>query len=75
MLVVISRINKGTDQMCNMIRDQIQRDSVNIGDRDKEGITVEEWEEMYRWFGQKENWGDVEVSRLVRVFYSIVKVL
>jgi hypothetical protein len=75
MPVVISGINEGTDQTCNMIRDQIQRDGVNIGDWDKEGITDEEWEEMYRWFGQKEKWGDVEVSRLVRVFYSIVKVL
>jgi hypothetical protein len=73
MPVVISRINEGTDQTCNMIRDQIQRDGVEIGDWDKEGITVEEWEEMYKWFGQKEKWGDVEVSRLVRVFYSIVK--
>ena len=73
MPVVISGINEGTDQTCNMIRDQIQRDGVKIGDWDKEGITVEEWEEMYRWFGQKEKWGDVEVSRLVRVFYNIVR--
>jgi len=34
----------------HMIRDQIQRDGVRIGDWDVEGIIVEEWEEMYRWF-------------------------
>jgi hypothetical protein len=56
MPVVISRINEGTDQTCKMIRDQIQRDRVNIRDWDKEGITVEEWEEMYKWFGQIEKW-------------------
>ena len=51
MLVVISRINKGTNQTCNMIRDQIQRDGVEIGEWNEKGISVEEWEEMYRWFG------------------------
>ena len=54
MPVVISRINEGTDETCHMIRDQIQRDGVRIRDWDVEGITVEEWEEMYRWFGQRE---------------------
>jgi RecQ family ATP-dependent DNA helicase len=73
MPVVISGINEGTDQTCNMIRDQIQRDGVEIGEWNGEGISVEEWEEMYRWFGQREKWGDVEISRLVRVFYRIVK--
>jgi RecQ family ATP-dependent DNA helicase len=73
MPAVISGINEGKDQTCNMIRDQIQRDGVKFGDWDKEGITVEEWEEMYRWFGQKEKWGDVEISRLVGMFYNIVK--
>ena len=75
MPAVISGINEGTDQTCEMIREQIQRDGVNIGDWDREGITVGEWEEMYRWFGQREKWGDVEISRLVRVFYNIVKSL
>jgi hypothetical protein len=73
MPVVISGINEGTDQTCNMIWDQIQREGVEIGEWNGEGISVEEWEEMYKWFGQREKWGDVEISRLVRVFYNIVK--
>jgi hypothetical protein len=42
MPAVISRISEGTDQTYKMIRDQIQRDRVKIGDWDIEGITVGE---------------------------------
>jgi hypothetical protein len=44
MLLVISSIAEGTDQIYNIIREQIE------GSR----ITFREWEEMYKWFRQKE---------------------
>lgn len=52
MLLVISRINEGTDKTYNMIKDQIEGDGVKLGD----------WEEIYIQFRQKEKLGEIEVS-------------
>ena len=63
MPVVISGIAEGPDQMYNMIKDRMEEGGIKFGD----------WEEMYKWFGQREEWGGIEVSRLVQMFYQIVK--
>jgi hypothetical protein len=63
MPLVISGIAEGTDQIYHMIKDRMEGDGIKFGD----------WEEMYKWFGQKEEWGGIEVSRLVQMFYRIVK--
>jgi hypothetical protein len=63
MPLVISGIAEGTDQIYDMIREQMEGSGIKFG----------EWEEMYKWFGQKEEWGGIEVSRLVQMFYRIVK--
>jgi RecQ family ATP-dependent DNA helicase len=65
MPLVISAIGEGTDQIYNMIMDQIEGSGVSIRDE----------EETYKWFGQKEEWGGIEVTRLVQMFYRIVKSL
>jgi hypothetical protein len=47
MPIVISGINEGTNRTCNMIRDQIQRDKVKIGEWNGEGISIKD-EENHR---------------------------
>ena len=63
MPLVISGIAEGTDQIYNMIKEQMEGSGIKFGD----------WEEMYKWFGQKEEWGGIEVSRLAQMFYRIVR--
>lgn len=63
MPLVISGIVEGTDETYNMIKDKMEQS----------GIQLEDEEEVYKWFGQKEDWGGIEVSRLVQMFYRIVK--
>jgi hypothetical protein len=63
MPLVISGIAEGTDQTYHMIKDRMEASGIKFGD----------WEEMYKWFGQKEEWGGIEVSRLVQMFHRIVK--
>ena len=65
MLVVISSIVEGLDKTYEMIKDWIEGSGIRIGDQ----------EEVYKWFGQKEEWGGIEVTRLVQMFYQIVRSL
>lgn len=38
-----------------------------------DGVNIREQEEVLRWLGQKIIWGDIEVSRLVQIFYRFEK--
>src|SRR5271165_3327501 len=65
MPVVISGIVCGTEQTYRAIASRIEAD----------GVRMEDIEEVHAWFGVKEKWGDVEMTRLVQMFYYVVKSL
>lgn len=61
----IGGIDEGTDETYGMINCWIVDSGIHIGD----------WEGMYQWFGQRDELGGTEVSRLVQMFHRIVKAL
>jgi hypothetical protein len=40
---------------------------------EKSGVELGNQEQMYRWYREKVEWGGIEASRLIQVFYRIVK--
>ena len=61
MLMVITAMLEGKDWMIKMINNWV------------EGCGVENQEQLYKWYGQKVDWGGIEASRLVQVFYRLAK--
>ena len=49
--------------MVKMIMNWIKESRVEVGDQ----------EQMCWWLGQKVEWGGIEVTRLIQVFYRIVR--
>jgi RecQ family ATP-dependent DNA helicase len=63
MLVVMTAMLEGEDWMIEMIQSWVEESGVEFGNL----------EQMYRWYGQKVEWGGIEASRLIQVFYRIAK--
>lgn len=63
MPTIISIIREGEDEMGGSIIDEMKRQGIN--ERDEM--------QVYKWFGQKVEWGGMEVSRLVQVFHRVFK--
>jgi hypothetical protein len=63
MPMVITAIWEGEDWMVEMIMNWIKESRVEVGDQ----------EQMCWWLGQKVEWGGIEVTRLIQVFYRIVR--
>jgi len=63
MPMVITAMLEGKDWMIKMIQDWVEGCGVELGNQ----------EQMYKWFGQKVDWGGIEASRLVQVFYRLAK--
>ena len=38
-----------------------------------DGVSVEEAEKRYKWFGELVRWGGMQTNRLCRVFYMLCK--
>ena len=54
---------EGKDWMIKMILSWAEEGKVELENR----------EQLYQWFGQKIDWGGIEASRLVQVFYRLAK--
>ena len=67
MPAIIASILEGCcmDSIYRMMKNWIEEGDVRLGD----------WYEIYRWFGQKDKWGDVDISRLAKAFHKIAKEL
>jgi superfamily II DNA helicase RecQ len=63
MPTVIAAMLEGEDWMIEMIQSWVEESGVEFGDQ----------EQMYKWYGQKVEWGGIEASRLIQVFYRIAK--
>jgi hypothetical protein len=63
MPTVIAAMLEGEDWMIEMIQSWVEESEVELGNQ----------EQMYRWYGQKVEWGGIEASRLIQVFYRIAK--
>lgn len=44
-----------------------------IDEMKRQGINKRDEIQVYKWFGQKVEWGGMDVSRLVQVFHRAVK--
>jgi hypothetical protein len=44
-----------------------------IDEMKQQGINEQDEMQVYKWFGQKVEWGGMEVSKLVQVFHPVVK--
>jgi hypothetical protein len=63
MPTIISIVREGEDEMQASIIDEMKRQGINKRDEIQ----------VYKWFGQKVEWGGMDVSRLVQVFHRAVK--
>ena len=54
---------EGKDWMIQMIQSWVEEGRAEFGNQ----------EQMYRWYRQKVDWGGIEASRLVQVFYRLAK--
>jgi hypothetical protein len=63
MPMVMTAMLEGEDWMIEMIQSWVEESGVELGNQ----------EQMYRWYGQKVEWGGIEASRLIQVFYRIAK--
>jgi hypothetical protein len=63
MPMVMTVMLEGEDWMIEMIQSWVEESGVEFGNQ----------EQMYRWYGQKVEWGGIEASRLIQVFYRIAK--
>lgn len=61
--MVMTAMLEGKDWMIMIIKNQVEESGIEFGNQ----------EQMYRWFGQKIDWGSIEASRLVQVFYRLAK--
>jgi len=61
MPAVITAMLEGEDWMIEMINGWVEESG------------VENQEQLYKWYGQKVDWGGIEASRLVQVFYRLAK--
>ena len=44
-----------------------------IDEMKQQGINEQDEMQVYKWFGQKVEWGGMEVSKSVQVFHRVVK--
>ena len=63
MPVVMTAMLEGKDWMIEMIQGWVEESGVEFGNQ----------EQMYKWYGRKVEWGGIEASKLVQVFYRLVK--
>ena len=61
--MVITAMLEGKDWMIETIQSWVKNCGVELGNQ----------EQMYKWYGQKVVWGDIEASILVQMFYKLAK--